>query len=292
MSRGEPAKLGDYIHVKHGFAFKGSHFTEEVKSDVILTPANFAIGGGFQRAKPKYYEGPVTDDYILQAGDLVITMTDLSKSADTLGCPALIPESADRRYLHNQRIGLVSISNDSFLDKTFLFYRLKADDYRHHVLATASGSTVHHTSPSRICAFQVALPPLGEQRVIASILGALDDKIAQNRQTAQALEGLGQEIFQAWFVDFEPVKAKAVGATSFPSMPQQVFDALPTRLVYSEFGPVPEGWEVITIARMGTFLNGLALQKYPPRGDGNDFAGDQDRPAPQRFNGRCRLRQQ
>jgi type I restriction enzyme S subunit len=91
---------------------------------------------------------------------------------------------------------------------------------------------------------EITLPPIDEQRTIAGILGALDDKIEQNRRTAQALERLARAIFRAWFVDFEPVKAKAAGATSFPSMPQPVFEALPTRFVDSEMGPVPEGWDL------------------------------------------------
>ena len=117
----------------------------------------------------------------------------------------------------------------------------------------------------------VLLPPLDEQRTIAGVLGALDDKIEQNRRTAQALERLAQALFRAWFVDFEPAKAKAAGAASFPSVPQPVFDALPTRFVDSDIGPVPEGWEVKAITAIATFLNGLALQKYPPRGDGEDL---------------------
>ena len=92
----------------------------------------------------------------------------------------------------------------------------RADDYRHHILATASGSTVHHTSPSRIYEFRTTLPPLDEQRAIAGVLGALDDKIEQNQQTAWALERLARATFRAWFVGFEPVKAKAAGADSFP----------------------------------------------------------------------------
>jgi type I restriction enzyme S subunit len=117
----------------------------------------------------------------------------------------------------------------------------------------------------------ILLPPPAEQRGIASLLGALDDKIEHNRRTAQALERLERTLFRAWFVDFEPVKAKAEGATAFPSMAQDVFDALPTRFVGSAIGPVPEGWEVKAIATIATFLNGLALQKYPPRGDGHDL---------------------
>ena len=110
-----------------------------------------------------------------------------------------------------------------------------------------------------------------EQRTIEELFDALDDKVEQNRRTARALERLAQAIFRAWFVDFEPVKAKAAGATSFPSMPQAVFDALPTRFVDSKIGPLPEGWELKPLARIATFVNGLALQKYTPRGDGKDL---------------------
>ncbi|MBN1490477.1 MAG: restriction endonuclease subunit S [Phycisphaerae bacterium] len=239
-----PTKLGDFIDVKHGFAFKGEHFVDAPTTDVVVTPGNFAIGGGFQVDKAKYYNGPVPEEYILQPGDLIVTMTDLSKAGDTLGYPAIVPESSSVRYLHNQRIGLVRIKDRAEADSRFLFYRLCAGDYRHHILATASGSTVRHTSPGRICEFETELPPLAEQRAIAGVLGALDDKIEQNRRTARALERLARAIFRAWFVDFEPVKAKAAGATAFPSMPKPIFDALPTTLTDSELGPIPEGWEV------------------------------------------------
>lgn len=242
-----PRTLGSYIHVKHGFAFKGEYFTEAQTPYVLVTPGNFAIGGGFITNKPKYYAGPVGEDYILQESDLLVTMTDLSKAGDTLGYPALVPPMLRGRYLHNQRIGLVEIKDEAEVDKRFLFYRLRASDYRHHVLATASGSTVRHTSPGRIHDFETTLPPITEQRAIAGVLGALDDKIEQNGRTARALERLAQAIFRAWFVDFEPVKAKAAGATSFTSMPQPVFDALPTRFADSEIGPVPEGWKVKAI---------------------------------------------
>jgi type I restriction enzyme S subunit len=118
---------------------------------------------------------------------------------------------------------------------------------------------------------EIRWPPPVQQRAIAGVLGALDDKIEQNRRTARALERLAHAIFRAWFVDFEPVKAKAAGLTAFPSMPQPVFDALPTGFVDSEIGPLPEGWSLKPIATIATFLNGLALQKYPPRGDGKDL---------------------
>ncbi len=121
-------------------------------------------------------------------------------------------------------------------------------------------------------AMDVLLPPPDEQEAIAAILGALDDKIEQNRRTARALERLARAIFRAWFVDFEPVKAKAAGATAFPSMPQPVFDALPTRFVDSDIGPVPEGWEVKAIGDVVTAKGGgTPSTKNPDYWEGGEY---------------------
>ena len=159
------------------------------------------------------------------------------------------------------------------LNSSFAFYFFRSPLGRHQLLKNASqvGTPGIGQPLASLRACELALPPLDDQLRIAGVLGPLDEKIEQNRRTARALERLARAIFRAWFVDFEPVKAKAAGAASFPSMPQPVFDALPTRFVDSEIGPVPEGWELKPIATIATFLNGLALQKYPPRGDGEDL---------------------
>ena len=153
------------------------------------------------------------------------------------------------------------------LDMRWLYYAII-----HHQLGQIDdGSPIPSTTRAAVYPREMVVPEPDEQRAIAGVLGALDDKIEQNRRTARALERLARTIFRAWFVDFKPIKAKAVGATSFPTIPQVVFDALPLRFVDSEIGPVPEGWELRPIATIATFLNGLALQKYPPRGDGEDL---------------------
>jgi type I restriction enzyme S subunit len=153
-------------------------------------------------------------------------------------------------------------------DPKFISYFLRSLDFQ----AYSDKAAVPGLNRNHLHQAQVRLPvDVTHQRAIAGVLGALDDKIEQNRRTARALERLARAIFRAWFVDFEAVKAKSAGATGFPSMPQPVFDTLPTRFVDSANGPVPEGWEVKPIAAIATFLNGLALQKYPPRGDGEDL---------------------
>ncbi len=153
----------------------------------------------------------------------------------------------------------------------FFYYVLKTSEAK--LEALASGTTFREITGTAMKRVLVPRPPLREQRAIAAVLGALDDKIEQNRRTALVLERLAWAIFRAWFVDFEPVRAKAEGRTSFPSTPKGVFDALPACFVDAELGPgpVPKGWESKALASTATFLNGLALQKYPPRGDGSDL---------------------
>lgn len=258
--------LAAVMDVKHGFAFPGENIHDEPPGEILLTPGNFAIGGGFKGDKYKYFDGVVPADYVLSEGDLIITMTDLSKQADTLGYPALVPKASRLRFLHNQRLGKVLIKNRDDLDKVFLYYLLRTADYRHEVLASATGTTVKHTSPGRILAHKASIPPLAEQKAIAAVLGALDDKIELNRRMNATLEAMARALFKSWFVDFDPVRAKLDGRQTFGLDPVTA-DLFPDSFQDSEVGHIPTGWEVRSLDKVANYLNGLALQKYPP-GDG------------------------
>ena len=128
--------LGDVIDIKHGFAFSGEHIHDEPRGDILLTPGNFEIGGGFKGDKFKHFDGEVPDEFVLNPGDLLVTMTDLSKQGDTLGYPAIVPNRTGRRYLHNQRLGKVTIKSNEKVDQRFLFYLLCTREYRRKVLAS------------------------------------------------------------------------------------------------------------------------------------------------------------
>jgi type I restriction enzyme, S subunit len=111
----------------------------------------------------------------------------------------------------------------------------------------------------------IVLPPPDEQRAIAQILGTLDDKVELNRRISDTLEATARALFKSWFVDFDPVRAKAAGRD--PGLPKHLADLFPGRLVDSEVGAIPEGWDVKGLDQIARFVNGLALQKYPPMGD-------------------------
>ena len=122
--------------------------------------------------------GEIPDEYILNADDLIVTMTDLSNSIDTLGYSALVPQS-ERVYLHNQRIGLISFVSDE-LDKHYLYWFMRTAQYQKTIAASSSGSTVHHTSPDRIMDIEINLPDIKEQKKIANFLDIIEAKIKIN----------------------------------------------------------------------------------------------------------------
>lgn len=180
--------LDELIHIKHGYAFKGEFFSEEPTADILLTPGNFAIGGGFKAQKLKYYNGDFPVDYILDENDVIVTMTDLSKEADTLGFSAKVPAWFGKRFLHNQRIGLVKLKTDDF-DQEYLYWLMRTFSYQRFVANGATGATVKHTSPTKICQYKFTAPvDKNTQRKIASILSAYDDLIENNLKRIKLLE--------------------------------------------------------------------------------------------------------
>lgn len=172
-------KLSDVIEIKHGYAFKGEFFSDFEEKNILLTPGNFKIGGGFNSVKFKYYNGEIPLDYILEKNDLIVTMTDLSKAGDTLGYSALVPIIEGKTLLHNQRIGKVIIKSELPL-KFYLYWVMRQDTYRHFVLGSATGSTVKHTSPTRICDYEFLLPDEKTLYSFNNVIKSLTDKLQEN----------------------------------------------------------------------------------------------------------------
>ncbi|WP_017396217.1 restriction endonuclease subunit S [Acinetobacter haemolyticus] len=193
------SQLSNFISIKHGFAFDGAYFSEIETNLCLLTPGNFMIGGGFKAEKFIYYNGEVPENYILQENDLLVTMTDLSKESDTLGLPALLPLIRGKTLLHNQRLGLISFDNDE-LDKGFLFYLLQTESYHKYIVLSATGTTVKHTSPSKILAFVCDVPEFEEQKAIGQFFKQLDKTLVLQQQQLQTLKNLKQAFLEKMFV--------------------------------------------------------------------------------------------
>lgn len=124
------------------------------------------------------------------------------------------------------------------LDPHWAYFAVKNLD----ISNLASGTGVPSLSRDDFYREEVALPPLSDQKAIAHVLGTLDDKIELNQKMNQTLEEIAKAIFKSWFVDFDPVRAKAEGRPT--GLPPEISDLFPDELVDSEIGEIPKGWEV------------------------------------------------
>jgi len=159
----------------------------------------------------------------------------------------------DRPVITNQQINSI-ITSSGLVDDLFLFYALRARRQQFFALG-AGGTRTPILKKSEFAQVKVPLPCFEEQRTIAHILGTLDDKIELNRRMSETLEAMARALFKSWFVDFDPVRAKMDGrwrpGQSLPGLPAHLYDLFPDRLVESELGEIPEGWEVGTVEDLG-----------------------------------------
>jgi type I restriction enzyme S subunit len=216
-------RIGELFRLKHGYAFKSQYFAD-YGPYVLLTPGNFYDQGGFRLKgeKEKYYLGEVPSGFVLKRGDLLVVMTEQAEGL--LGSPAIIPEN--NKYLHNQRLGLVTHLKEEIIEKKFLYYLFNSKGVRSQIGASASGVKVRHTSPERIYEVRVTIPSVLVQQKIAVVLSAYDDLIENNLRRIKILEEMAQILYREWFVKFR-----------FPGH-QKV------KMVNSPLGNIPEGWKV------------------------------------------------
>jgi type I restriction enzyme, S subunit len=148
-------------------------------------------------------------------------------------------------------------------DPRFISYFLRSLDFG----AYSDKAAVPGLNRNDLHTAVVRVPAVAEQRVIAHILGTLDDKIELNRQMNETLESIARNLFKSWFIDFDPVRAKSDGRD--PGLRPHLADLFPDSFEDSELGEIPKGWRVTGLDETATYLNGLALQKYPPNDGGS-----------------------
>ena len=224
----ERIQLGEVMDVKHGYAFK-SDFFADAGEYVLLSPGNCYESGGLKLKgeKEKYYSGEFPAEYLLAEKDMLIVMTDLINTAPILGGAFVIPEN--NRYLHNQRLGLVQITNERGINESFLYYLLNSHAYRAQIRGSASGATVRHTAPGRIKECSVRVPrDVDYQKAIGATLSAYDDLIENNRRRMALLEESARLLYREWFVRLR-----------FPGYEH-------TRIVEG----IPRGWKKVTVGEV------------------------------------------
>ena len=186
-------------------------------------------------------------------GDVVFT------SKGTVGRFAFVREYTPR-FIYSPQLCFWRALNHELIDPRFLFYWMSGREFFDQYQRVAGQTDMaEYVSLRDQRDMRVTLPPVSEQRAIAHVLGALDDRIELNRRMNETLEAMARALFQSWFVDFDPVRAKMEGRDT--GLPKDVADLFPDRLVDSELGKIPEGWESVRLDSVANLTKGRSYRR-------------------------------
>jgi len=197
---------------------------------------------------------------IARRGDLVFTCW------GTINQVGFIDRHAkyDSYIVSNKQMKLTVDSTK--VDPRFLYYVFSGPEKQKEILDNGIGSSVPGFNLGQLRRHEVSLPPLREQVLIADVLERFDDRIGLLRQTNATLESIAQAVFKSWFIDFDPVHAKAEGREP-EGMDGETVALFPDAFEDSALGKIPKGWTIRSLDSLATYLNGLALQKFPPESE-------------------------
>lgn len=231
------------------------HSIEEVCSRITS-------GGTPSRRDHTFFAGgtiPWVKTQELQNGWIINTEEKITEEALKQSSAKLLPKNTVLLAMYGATVGQLGILatpmacnqaccalivNSKIANFRYLFYLLNF--HKNTIKALSTGAAQQNLSATQIKKFTFTFPDTKTQNRIAYILGSLDDKIELNRKTNETLETMARTLFQAWFVDFEPVRAKMEGrwkrGQSLPGLPAHLYDLFPDRLVGSDERESPDGW--------------------------------------------------
>ena len=247
----EDGNHGEYRPRPDEFVDRGVAFIRaaDMEGGVVLFDSASKING---RARQRITKG------IGAPGDVLLS------HKGTVGKVALVADDAPP-FVCSPQTTFWRTLNSELLDRKYLYAFLRSSLF-HAQLATRASETdmAPYVSLTSQRGLSVLVPPISEQRAIAHILGTLDDKIELNRRMNDTLEVIARAIFQSWFVNFDPVRAKAEGRNL--ELPQFLADLFPDNFEHSELGEIPEGWAFETLSDHFEAVKGVS---YKGSGLGN-----------------------
>lgn len=238
--------LKEYIKVQGGYAYKSKDFIESSENKVLkIKNVRF---GTVDYAEPAYVSDEIaasTKNWKVKEGDVLISMTGSGPNApqSLVGRVARVWKNEPDAWI-NQRVGRVCLLDENSVHLDFIFYWLSLPQSQDYLVSNSSGSANQANISGKIIE-SLPCPKVDYQtsKQIADLARNFDEKVILNSQTNQTLEQMAQAIFKSWFVDFEPVKAKMNGEQP-DGMDEATASLFPEKLVESELGLIPEGWEI------------------------------------------------
>lgn len=252
----KPIRLGDEISLRGGLSYKGKYVDKG--SALLVGMGCVSFTERFLEKGVRRYGGPFSDSHSVRPGDLVIATRQQSDNLPILGFPAMIPEVFEG---HDVVVAtnMYKVENDSELSNRFLYWLLRSAEYRKRILSSSKGTTVRMITKDAIEDFEFRCPPDEERSAIVRILDTLDDKIELNRKMNETLEAMARALFKSWFVDFDPVRAKAEGRQP-EGMDAETAKLFPDSFEESELGMIPKGWKLGALNDVARFQSGYTFK--------------------------------
>ena len=194
--------IDELFTVQNGFAFKSSDYVEENdKCLEVLKMGHIERGGGLRKDPKKSYipRSEYLDRWVLDKNDIVMAMTDMKDNVVILGVPAIIDK--DNHYVLNQRVARLKLKRKDIADIYFLYNYLKWKEFLFELQSKANSGVQVNLSTTTIKESIISIPPLPEQKAIASVLSSLDDKIDLLHRQNKTLEAMAETLFRQWFVE-------------------------------------------------------------------------------------------
>jgi restriction endonuclease S subunit len=248
---GDRSTVGDYVTLQRGTTYKGNLVGKP--GPALLGLGSIQPGGGFRDGDYKTYGGECPQKLMLFPGDLFVSLKGATKDGKMIGSVARVPPAVSTGRLTQDTVKLEFHSSKREASD-FLYWVLRTPQYREYCAGRATGSAVVALSRDDFLAYPV--PPINPMRLrVVEVLAALDDKIELNRRMNVTLEAMARALFQSWFVDFDPVRAKLDGCrpTGLDAATAALF---PSTFEESRLGHIPKGWEVGSILRQADLLSG------------------------------------
>ena len=237
--------LGDYFTLQRGTTYKSRLLGQP--GPVLLGLSTIQRNGGFRTDSLQTYGGDSPDKLLVHPGDLYLSLKDVTQSADLLGAVARLPRDHPPGRLTQDTVKLQPKDGSVPLD--YLHWLLRTPQYRGYCRSRATGTTNLGLARDDFLAFPAPEPTPTQDRIVRA-LNALEHKIELNRRMNETLEAMARALFKSWFVDFDPVRAKAEGRD--PGLPQPLADLFPDSFEDSELGEIPRGWVVATLADLAS----------------------------------------
>lgn len=233
-----------------GFMPRGINY---IKSEAI-SPAGTIDASKFSYIDDRTHQALARSQ--LSAGNVLFSMAGVYLGKTAVVKTEHVPANT------NQAVGIITLDLQR-AEPFFVHYALQSPECRSWVARSAAQSAQPNFNLQQIGDLPIPNIPLHTQQALADTLKTFDDRIELLRQTNTTLEAIAQALFKSWFVDFDPVHAKAEGREP-DGMDAATAALFPSAFEDSPHGPIPQGWQARSLDSIANYLNGLALQKFPP----------------------------